>query len=779
MTQGDGTGLGEGLAGGGLGEGLAGGGLSDRAGLGENLAGGGLGEGLAGGGLSDRAGLGEDLAGGGLGEGLAGGGLADRAGLGEELGGGGGLADLGSLTTEEVRPELDDLDLLGAHELVALMAADSRRATEAVAAAAPAIASAVELVYRQLRAGGRLVYVGAGTAGRLAVLDAAELGPTFSVPDDVVQALIAGGETALRHPVEGAEDDRAAGGAAVGQLELGQYDVVVGVSASGRTPYVLGALERARACGSATIGLACNRATPLAAAADLVIEVVVGGEVVAGSSRLNAGTAQKITLNTISTSVMVLLGKTYGNLMVDVRATNTKLRDRAVRIVQSVTGVSPERALGALETTGWNTKLASLVAARGVDVAAATSALDQADGRLRTALTIPGGGTSTTPAGGRSRPIAAARRLGVAAAFVDGTFVAGDVAVDDGMVMAIGLAGGGSGIAVPGFVDLQVNGYAGVDVASASVDDLESMSAALARDGVLAFQPTLISGDPEVTAAAVARVTDVARRRELSGPILGALILGAHLEGPFLSSSRAGTHPVERLRPPDLELARRLVSAGHVTMVTLAPELPGAIELTSWLTGRGIVVSLGHSAATVAQAAAAVDAGASVVTHLYNGMAPISARAPGLAGFALTDARVRVQLISDGGHVADELIRLAFMAAQGRCSLVSDSTSLSGGNERGDMLGDVPITLVHGVARRADGTIAGGASKLLEGVQHLASLSLGLPTALSAVTELPARVLGRHDIGHLRPGEAANLVVLDDNLALRQVLINGMQSDSH
>jgi N-acetylglucosamine-6-phosphate deacetylase len=713
--------------------------------------------------------------GGGLAEGLglAGGGLA------EGLGSAGGLADLAMLTTEEVRPELEDLDLLGARDLVALMAADSRRATEAVAAAAPAITSAVELVCRQLQAGGRLVYVGAGTAGRLAVLDAAELGPTFSVPDGVAQALIAGGDTALRHPVEGAEDDRAAGAAAIGQLDLGGHDVVIGVSASGRTPYVLGALERARACGSATIGLACNRATPLAAAADLVIEVVVGGEVVAGSSRLNAGTAQKITLNTISTSVMVLLGKTYGNLMVDVRATNTKLRDRAARIVQAVTGVSPERAVEALETAGWNTKLASLVAARGVDVDTAAAALEQADGRLRVALTNPVAGKTTSPAGARSRALGSARRLGVAAALVDGALVLGDVAIDDGLVTAVGLAGGGSGIAAPGFVDLQVNGYAGVDVASASVDDLESMGAALARDGVLAFQPTLISGDPEVTAAAVACVTEAARRRGLSGPKSGALILGAHLEGPFLSSTRAGTHPVERLRPPDLELARRLVSAGHVTMMTLAPELPGAIELTSWLTAQGIVVSLGHSAATVAQAAAAVDAGASVVTHLYNGMAPISARAPGLAGFALTDARARVQLISDGGHVADELIRLAFIAAEGRCSLVSDATSLSGGSERGDMLGDVPITLVEGVARRADGTIAGGASKLLEGVQHLASLSLGLATALSAVTELPARVLGRHDIGHLRPGGAANLVVLDDNLALRQVVINGVPGDSH
>ena len=433
-----------------------------------------------------------------------------------------GQADLGLLTTEEVRPELDDLDLLSAAELVSLMAADSRRASEAVAAAAPAITSAVALVCQQLRAGGRLIYVGAGTAGRLAVLDAAELGPTFSVPDGVAEALIAGGDVALRYAVEGAEDDRAAGAAAVGSLELGQHDVVIGVSASGRTPYVLGALERARASGAATIGLACNRATPLAAAADLVIEVVVGGEVIAGSSRLNAGTAQKITLNTISTSVMVLLGKTYGNLMVDVRATNTKLRDRAVRIVQAVTGVSLERAVEALETAGWNTKLASLVAATDMDLATAASALEVAGGRLRQALSLSTGTTTTAPPlTRRSRPLGAARRLGVAAALVDGTLVTGDVAVDEGLIVAVGLAGSGSGIAAPGFVDLQVNGYAGIDVANASTDDLESMSAALARDGVLAYQPTLISGEPELTAAAVARVTDVARRHELSGPAWG------------------------------------------------------------------------------------------------------------------------------------------------------------------------------------------------------------------------------------------------------------------
>jgi N-acetylmuramic acid 6-phosphate etherase len=327
-----------------------------------------------------------------------------------------GELGLGQLATESARPELDGLDLLAAPDLVQLMAADSRRATEAVLAATPAITAAVELVYQKLTEGGRLIYVGAGTAGRLAVLDAAELGPTFSVPEGTVVAVMAGGDHALRHAVEGAEDDRAAGATVVVGLNVGCHDVVIGVSASGWTPYVLGAIDCARSRGAATVGLACNRATPLAAAAELAIEVVVGGEVVAGSSRMNAGTAQKITLNTISTAAMVMLGKTYGNLMVDVRATNTKLRDRAVRIVDAVTGAGAQRASEALEMAGWNTKLASLVAASGTDLSSAVSALETANGRLREALTLVAGGAARS-----SRPPTTWRRLGVAAALVDGS----------------------------------------------------------------------------------------------------------------------------------------------------------------------------------------------------------------------------------------------------------------------------------------------------------------------------------------------------------------------
>lgn len=292
---------------------------------------------------------------------------------------------LGTLSTESVRPELADLDLLGTPALVELIATDARRAVEAVVAAAPAISRAVEVVTARLAAGGRMLYVGAGTAGRIAVLDAAELGPTFSVPPEVVDAVIAGGDSALRRAAEGAEDDTAAGAAAVAETGITARDVVVGVSASGRTPYVVGALAAARATGAATIAVTCNENSALAAVAEIAIETVVGGEVVAGSSRMNAGTTQKLVLNALSTASMVRLGKTYGNLMIDFRPTNTKLRDRAIRIVAAISGVDAPAAQRALEDAGWDTRLACVVAACG-DLPVARRALQESGGHLRSAL---------------------------------------------------------------------------------------------------------------------------------------------------------------------------------------------------------------------------------------------------------------------------------------------------------------------------------------------------------------------------------------------------------
>ena len=479
------------------------------------------------------------------------------------------LTGLGALDTEAVRPELAELDVLDASDLVALMTSESTRAGDAVVRATPQITAAVTGVARRLAQGGRLIYVGAGTAGRLGVLDAAEAGPTFDVPEGVVLAVFAGGRDAMARPREGAEDDSDAGAAELRSLGCSPRDAVVGISASGRTPFVLGAVSYARGVGALTVGVVCSHASAIAGAAEVAIELVVGGEVIAGSTRLNAGTAQKITLNVISTAVMVQLGKTYGNLMVDLRATNEKLRDRAVRIVAAVAKTSPELATKALDACKWRTKPACLVAAANMDPEQAAALLAASGGRLRAALEAAHIGWPS-PTG---RPVIRSgnqRRLGVAAFLQHGRLVLGDVAVADGRVVALGLPPASRGIGIPGLVDLQVNGYAGVDVLGASLEELASLGVALARDGVLAYQPTLISSEAAATKTAAGRITELAAEDPD-----GARILGIHLEGPFLSPLRAGTHPHQRLVSPDLELLTALLDAGRVTMVTLAPELPG------------------------------------------------------------------------------------------------------------------------------------------------------------------------------------------------------------
>jgi len=293
---------------------------------------------------------------------------------------------LGRLSTEQARPELADLDLLSASELVALMCAEARRVPDAVSEVQGAIATTVEAVVARMQRGGRLIYVGAGTAGRVGMLDAAEAGPTFNTEPGQVVGVLAGGTDAWVTPVENAEDDGDQGAAEIRSLSVSERDTVIGVAASGRTPYVLGALEAAHRAGALTVAVVCNAESPVAAAAAIAIEALVGPEVIAGSTRLNAGTAQKVILNIISTSVMVRLGKTYGPLMVDVRATNAKLRDRAARIVTAITGASDERARDALEAADWKPKVAATMLLGEVDRPRAEAELDRHQGRLRPAL---------------------------------------------------------------------------------------------------------------------------------------------------------------------------------------------------------------------------------------------------------------------------------------------------------------------------------------------------------------------------------------------------------
>jgi N-acetylmuramic acid 6-phosphate etherase len=296
------------------------------------------------------------------------------------------LVNLDGLTTEAADERFSHADEMPTLAFVTAMNDADTAVPQAVRAALPQIAAAIDAIAARMASGGRLIYVGAGTSGRMGILDASECTPTFGTPPGLVTAAIAGGHEAFASPREGAEDDEPAGRSAIEDLAIGPNDSVVGIASSGRTPFVLAALAQARSRGALTIGFACNAATPLVAAADMGIEVLVGPEVLAGSTRLKAGTAQKLVLNMISTATMVRLGKTYGNLMVDLRPTNAKLRARAAAIVSAIAHVNPESALRALQSSGFDVKSAVLVARFGLTPALAATHLASSDGRLRTAI---------------------------------------------------------------------------------------------------------------------------------------------------------------------------------------------------------------------------------------------------------------------------------------------------------------------------------------------------------------------------------------------------------
>ncbi|MER5395760.1 N-acetylmuramic acid 6-phosphate etherase [Streptomyces sp. NPDC002599] len=300
-------------------------------------------------------------------------------------------AELETLTTEAFRPELSDIDRLSTLEIARLMNGEDTTVPAAVAAQLPLIAAAIDGIAERMARGGRLVYAGAGTAGRLGVLDASECPPTFNTDPSRVVGVIAGGPTAMVASIEGAEDSRELAAADLDALALTADDTVVGVSASGRTPYAVGAVEHARKQGALTIGLSCNAHSALASAADHGIEVVVGPELLTGSTRLKSGTAQKLVLNMLSTITMIRLGKTYGNLMVDVRASNEKLRARSRRIVALATGASDEEIERALAATDGEVKNAILTILGGVDGPTAARLLEDAEGHLRAALAASAG----------------------------------------------------------------------------------------------------------------------------------------------------------------------------------------------------------------------------------------------------------------------------------------------------------------------------------------------------------------------------------------------------
>ncbi|WP_160153277.1 N-acetylmuramic acid 6-phosphate etherase [Microbulbifer sp. ALW1] len=305
--------------------------------------------------------------------------------------------ELGSLASEARNPDTQDIDLLPTLGILEKINDADSSVPGVVRQLLPEIAQAVDAAVTAFKSGGRLIYMGAGTSGRIGLLDAVECPPTYGVPEGMVIPLIAGGEAAVHRAQEGAEDDPALGEADLKRIELQGKDVVVGIAASGRTPYVTGGLRYARSLGCTTVALACNKSAAIAKEADIAILPEVGPEILTGSTRMKAGTAQKLVLNMITTASMIRIGKSFYNLMVDVKATNQKLVDRTRRIVVEATGASYEEADRVLELCDHNAKLAIMMILSGLDRAPAETALKAADGFLRLALQkLDGSGKDTS-----------------------------------------------------------------------------------------------------------------------------------------------------------------------------------------------------------------------------------------------------------------------------------------------------------------------------------------------------------------------------------------------
>ena len=296
------------------------------------------------------------------------------------------LQTLSTLITEQRNPNSMHVDSLSALEIVQLMNEEDKQVPLAIEKCLPQIAQAVERIVAAFQQGGRLVYIGAGTSGRLGVLDASECPPTFGVSPEMVKGIIAGGERALRHPIEGAEDSKTQAVVDLQTIQFSSKDVLVGIAASGRTPYVIGALEYAKSLGSVTVSIASNPNSAMANIVDIAIDTVVGPEVLTGSSRLKSGTAQKLVLNMLTTASMILMGKCYQNLMVDVQASNEKLKARAIRIVMQATDCDKALAEETLKLADQNAKLAIMMILSGLDRAQAEALLEKHQGKLQLAL---------------------------------------------------------------------------------------------------------------------------------------------------------------------------------------------------------------------------------------------------------------------------------------------------------------------------------------------------------------------------------------------------------
>ncbi|HEV2875307.1 MAG TPA: N-acetylglucosamine-6-phosphate deacetylase [Thermoleophilaceae bacterium] len=363
-------------------------------------------------------------------------------------------------------------------------------------------------------------------------------------------------------------------------------------------------------------------------------------------------------------------------------------------------------------------------------------------------------------------------RLGVGAALVGGEVVEGDVTIGDGAVAEVGVRPAGrGGTAVPGFVDLHINGVAGIDFLTTDVAGYRRAATALARAGVVAFQPTFVSSRVD------AYTDPLAVAGEVAAAHAGLpLVTGVHLEGPFLSPLWPGAHDPIHLRTPDPGLAARLVNAGPVRTITLAPELPGGLDLTAQLAKAGLVVSCGHSDADAPTAHAAFDRGARAITHVHNAHRRWKPRDPGLGGVALVRPDVTVQAIVDGVHLAPESAYAAFLGTGPRFCLVTDAIEAAMRDARESELGGRLVQIRDGAVRLPDGTLAGSVLTMDEAVRNLVASGASLTDAVRAASAAPARLLGRDDLGALRRGAPAHLTVLDEELRVVRTLVGGVEA---
>lgn len=358
-------------------------------------------------------------------------------------------------------------------------------------------------------------------------------------------------------------------------------------------------------------------------------------------------------------------------------------------------------------------------------------------------------------------------RLGVAAAVVDGRLVSGDVEVEGTSVVAVGVGGSGSGVALPGFVDLHTHGYDGVDFAYASTDEMGVASRALTATGVTGFQPTLLTLAESDFRGAL--------QVHASADYGGAAFLGTHLEGPFLSPDFPGAHDPALLRAPDLDLCHRLFDSGQVGQMTLAPELAGALELIDFLVQSGSAVAVGHSNAEAAVAHRAFDSGARILTHVFNAMRPFSHRDPGVGGVALTRPDVFISAVVDNIHLSTEATLLAMGVGADRFFVVTDAMSGTGRGDGTFRLGNREVIVRGGEARLADGTIASSVLTMDAALRNLVDLGWDLPRASAALSSTPARAIGRPDMGTITVGNRADVVVVDDDLRVLATYVSGQE----